>query len=85
MSNVRLLKIEQMLAKLAPSEDEDWTEYQYCFQIVIRKIYAGEELTQKERERMEAASQADHPQVKGLARAMEIAYGQPTEDNPKTD
>jgi len=85
MSNVRLMKIEQMLAKIVPPEDEEWTEYQSGIQMVVRKIYAGEELTQKERERMEAASKADHPQVKRLARAMEIAYGQPTEVNPKTD
>jgi len=85
MSNVRLMKIEQMLAKIVPPKDEEWTDYQSCFQMVVRKIYAGEELTRKERERMEAASKADHPQVKRLARAMEIAYGQPTKVNPKTD
>ena len=78
-------KIEQMLAKIVPPEDKEWTEYQSCFQMVVRKIYAGEELTKKERERIEAASQADHPQVKRVARAMETAYGQPTEDNPTTD
>jgi len=85
MSNVRLMKIEQMLAKIVPPEDEEWTEYQSCFQMVIRKIYTGKELTGKERERMEAASKADHPRVKRMARAMEIAYGQPTKVNPKTD